>query len=114
MKTHLHHALWVSLVLLAGCSTLGIPQAETFNQRLAAGYTLAAGITDAALIFAQAEKITVDDAQNVRDQTANLKAGLDIVNTLHASNPGAAEDRLTAILASLTALDAYLKSRGTP
>lgn len=108
------NAIWLIAVLLAGCETIGIPQPTAFNDRLAAGYTTVTGVTDAALILAQAGKIDKGDAQNIHDQAVNLKAGLDIVRTLHAEQPGVAEDRLSAVLAGLTALDAYLKTRGSP
>lgn len=107
--------LWLATVLaLAGCQTLGIPQAETFNQRLAVGYVGVTTARQTALTLLQADKIGTDDAQQVQQQADNLRAGLDVARSLRASSPQAADSKLTATLAALQALDAYLKTRGAP
>lgn len=108
-----HAFLAFALLGLAACQSLGL-KPETFNQRTAAGYVLVTGITDGALVLGQAGKITPKDAQNIHDQAVNLKTGLDIAVSLHVSQPVLAEDRLSATLTALTALDAYLKSRSAP
>lgn len=111
----MNRARWLAvpaLLLLTACASLGL-SAQTFNQKLSLGYTTDASITDAALILGSAGKMTPADAQNVHDQAVNLKAGLDIVRTLHAQQPAAANDKLASILAALNALDSYLKTRST-
>lgn len=109
------HALWaytLILMALAGCQTLGIPQAETFNQRLAVGYATVTGTRQTALSLLQAGKIDAGDAQNVQNQADNARAGLDIARSLSATAPQAADSKLSAVLTGLNALDAYLKTRG--
>lgn len=108
------HAIWLCAVLLVGCGSLGIPKAETFAQKLAGGYVTVSGIREGTLLLGQAGRITKDDAQNVQDQADNLRAGLDVADTLRSTQPAAAGQKLSATLAALRALDAYVTSRGTP
>lgn len=100
------------LVFLAACQPLGIPKPETFNERLAFGYSTVTTARQTALTLLQSGKISADDAQQVQGQADNARTGLDIARSLSATEPQAADTKLTAILTALTALDAYLKSRG--
>lgn len=112
MKRHAQYAFLAILTLLVGCSQLGIPKPQTFNQRLAVGYTTVTAVRQTAITLLQADKITANDASNVQEQADNARAGLDLARSIHATNPQAAETRLDAVIVGLNALQAYLQARG--
>jgi hypothetical protein len=99
-------------MLLAGCAALGILTPENFSERLAAGYVTVTGIRNTAGDLLEAQKIGSQDAENIQAAADTGRAGLDISRTMRASDPDGADDRLTATIAGLTALEAYLKSKG--
>lgn len=103
-----HYALPLILLLLSACATLGVPQADTFNKRLAAGYVTVTGVRNTADTLLSASKITPEDAQNVNDQADNARTGLDLARQIHTSNPPAGDAKLDAVVTGLTALESYL------
>ena len=106
----------IVLTLVLGCAQLGLPQAQTFDQKLAVGYATVTAIRTSATTLLAAKKITADDAQHVQDQANNARAGLDIARATAVTDPAAANAKLTAVRTALTALNAYLISKqgGTP
>lgn len=106
-------ALCMISVLLSGCQN-PVQAPQTFNQRIAAGYALVDTVAESIPVLGNAGLLTPDDAQNALDQAKNLKTRLDVAKSLHSSQPGAAEDRLTAISKALDALNEYLSKKGTP
>lgn len=105
-----HYLLFIALIV--GCAQLGLPQPQDFNERLTAGYSTVAFLNDTATKLLTAKKIGSDDAQQVLDQTRNLKSGLDIARKMQTTDPKGADSKLTAIRTALSALNAYLTSRG--
>lgn len=110
---------WVITVLLtlaAGCAALGVPTAETFNQRALATISAVTEIRSQALTLLKAKKITPDDAENVLKQTDAIREGVVIARSLHSTNPKAGEDKLALTRAGIAALQAYLatKQGGNP
>jgi hypothetical protein len=99
------------LILLSACTTLNVPAADTFNKKSLAAYTALSAATQSASTLFDAGKLSKDDAQNVKDQLVNLKAGVDIATQVHSTNPAAGEDRLAATITALTALQNYLAGR---
>lgn len=108
MKVKLVGAIWVVAVLLAGCQALGIPQAETFSERLAAGYALNAQVRQTATDLLAMKKLSSADGQNVLEQTNNARAGLDIAKQLATTDTKSAEGKLTALRTALLAVQGYL------
>lgn len=98
-------------VVLAACSSLGIPTPDTFNEKLAVAVTLNTSVRQTATTLVQAKKISPDDGQNVLDQTNNARAALDIARQLSKTDLKAADSRLGAVRQALEALQAYLASR---
>ncbi len=105
------YSLPLVLLLLSACASLGLQTPKTFNERLAAGYVSVTAARDTAATLLTAGKITAGDAQNVQQQADNARSGLDIARSVHETNPAAGDDKLTAILAGLNALSAYLIAR---
>ncbi len=103
--------LALTLTLLAACSQLGIPKAETFNQRLAAGYTTVTSVRNSARILLNASAISATDAQNVQDQADQARAGLDLARSMHTALPDAGEDKLLSAQKILAGLTEYLAQR---
>jgi hypothetical protein len=111
MKKIYHSATLLFAATLVGCAALGLPKAETFNQRLAVSISTVAEARNTALVLLKAKKISPDDAQNVQDQANGVRAGLEIARSLARTNPAAAELRLDAARAAIAGLQAYLASR---
>jgi hypothetical protein len=103
--------LWLFLVLAAGCASLGIPTPETFNERIAAAQTAVNTVVSDVGILLVAKKITPDDAENVIKQTDNLVAGLKVARQLSGTSVVAANDKLSATLLALTALQTYVATK---
>lgn len=99
------------LATLPGCTFLGIPQATTFNERLAVGYATVTGIRDTAATLLTAGQISKEDAVNIQAQADNARAALDVTRSLAGINVTAAEERLASTLRILEALQTYLESR---
>lgn len=99
------------IVLLAACAQLGLPQAETFNQKVAVALGTVTQVRTSATTLLDAKTISVDDAQNVLTATDNARAGIDIARKAHATDPAGADSKLTAIRATLTAIAGYLATK---
>ena len=99
------------LLLLVGCAQLGLPVAQTFNQKLAVGYATVTGIITTTDNLLLAKAITPDDAANVLKQDDNAKAALDIARSLSGTDITAANAKLTATHTVLEAINAYLLTK---
>lgn len=100
----------ILLVVLTACATLGVSAPKTFNEKLAAAYTTVTAARDTTATLLTSGKLSAADAQNVQQQLDTARTGLDLARQLHATNPPAGDARLDAIVAGLTALQAYLQS----
>lgn len=103
--------LAIAIMLLSACAQLGIPKPETFNERLAVGYSTVTAVRQTATTLLQAKKISADDAQNVQNQADNARAGLDIARTISKTDLKAADAKLNAVHTALTALQSYLATK---
>lgn len=113
MNTILRRSQWMfAVVLLAACAQLGLPTPQGFNEKLAVGYGTVTQVRETATALLQQRKISSDDAVNVQASADVARVGLDTARALHASDPAAADAKLTAIKTSLTALTTYLAARG--
>lgn len=98
-------------LLLVACAQLGVPAPQTFNERLAAGYGAVTQVRTTATTLLEAKKISADDAQNVLTTTDAARQGLDVARSLSKTDLTAAEGKVSAIRATLTALAGYLATR---
>ena len=94
------------------CAQLGLPTANTFSERLTAGYALNAEVRTSAVTLLNAKRITADDADNVLSQTNAARTGLDLARTIGKGDPKAGDLKLTAVRTVLLALQSYLASKG--
>ena len=104
-------ALAFLCALLAACQTLNVPAPTTFNQKATAAYNALDAAVQTTATLLQSRKITPDDAQQVHDQIAQIKSGVDIAVQVHANDSQAGDDRLATAITALTALQAYLAGR---
>ena len=93
---------------ILGCSVFGLPVPQTFNERLAVGYSSLTGVRNTASALLDGGTISPVDGMNVLAQTDNARAGLDIARQINVTNPDAANQKLTAVITGLTALSEYL------
>lgn len=103
--------LIISLFLIAGCASVGLPTAETFNQKLAVGYGTVAQIRTTTAQLVNAKKLGSADAQNVQDQADTARKGLDLASELSKSDLAAANSRLVMVTTILQAAQTYLSSK---
>lgn len=102
--------LWMTVTLIA-CQTLGLPTAQTFNERTAVALAGVTTVRDTARALVTTGAISADDAQNIQTQADTAREGINVARGLHASNPGGAENRLSAAVTILQALQTYLNAR---
>lgn len=101
--------------LLPGCSTLGVPEPVTLNQRLAVALGSVTAVRDSALTLLKAGRISPQDAANVNAQADNARAAIDLARSVAATDPKLAQDKLAQAVTVLRALETYLAQRkGSP
>ena len=98
-------------LLLTGCETLGIATPQTFNEKAAATLGTITTVRTTATSLLNQKRITAEDGQNVLVSTDAARTGLNVARSLHQSNPTAANQKLDAVRAGLTALQSYLAAR---
>lgn len=104
----------VLLLILSACQTLGVPQAQTFNQKVLAAYSSVDGAVQLVTTLYAAGKISTEDAQKAHDRAVNLKDAIQLAEQVHATDPKAGADQLATAIAALTALQTELQKRQTP
>jgi len=98
-----------ALALLQACAGL---TPDTFNKKLAAGYATVQTVNESAGSLLTANKISKKDAQNVVDTSRMAVAGLDTAAEIGKTDLSAGNAKLTATIAIVTALQAYLVTKG--
>ncbi len=97
--------------LLVACAQLGLPTPDTMNEKIAAAQVSVTQLRTSATQLLQAGKISSSDATNVLTTTDAARAGIDVARTVSAQDPAAAQAKLTATVAVLSALQVYLASK---
>lgn len=115
-------ALLFAACALAACAQLGLQAPDTFNKKIATGYATVQVVAESAKTAYVAGKLSEKDRTNVVSTTRAGVEGLDLAQTMYSAvcpataPPGcaapAADAKLTATLAVLTALQAYLATQG--
>jgi hypothetical protein len=106
----LAYLLLIFAFVLQGCAELA---PDTFNKKLATGYATVQTVNQSASTLLASGKISKKDAQNVVDTSRTAIVGLDAAAELGKTDLGAANAKLTATIAILTALQTYLATKGT-
>lgn len=100
--------LLVAAALVSACATFGV-KLESFNERLAGGYSTVTFIRDTAGSLLDSGHIGADEAAQVQRQANHLRAGLDAAADLKNREDPAANDKLEMTLYALAALADYLR-----
>lgn len=108
-----HIAAVAVFAVLSACAQVGgLTGADTLNKQLAAGYATVTALDQTALSLKTAGKLAPADQANVVAVSQAAIAGLDIASASSATDPAGANAKLTSIMATLTALQAYLATKG--
>ncbi len=99
------------MAILTACTSLGMQTPDTFNKRAAAAYATVQTVANSATAAVNAGKLAKADAMNVVTTSRTALAAIDVATSLHATNPQAGEDKLSATLVILTALSSYLATK---
>ena len=99
------------LLLVAGCAALGLPQPQTFNEKIAAAYTTVTQVRSVAASLVGVGKLSPDDAQNVQNQATHARDGIELARKAHLTDPKAGAAKLDSVTAILNTLNNYLKAR---
>jgi hypothetical protein len=97
--------------LMVACAQLGLPTPQTMNEKLAAAQGSVTQVRTSATQLLQAGKITSGDATNVLTTTDAASEGIRVARVISAQDPTAAQARLTMVVTTLTAIQAYLATK---
>lgn len=111
---HLHTAFLAALCLtLAGCASLGLQPANSFNDKLAYAYATHRSVVDTATHAVTAGTLSVEDAEQVHKLGVESKTLLDAARVVYGSgDTGTANSKLLLATTVLTELQRYLAARG--
>ena len=102
------------IVGLAGCAQLGVQAPQTFNQKAVAAHGTVEGIAKTALTLHQAGKLSESDRTNIVATLRSAEQGIDLATIVSKTDPAGGLTKLDASIAVLTALQAYLATKGAP
>lgn len=98
------------ILLLAGCASLGLEPAKSFDQQLAYSYAQVTSVRLTAANALNTGVITVDDARQVQTLADQARAGLDGARVAHGvGDTKTALGRLQLANSILTQLAVYLQ-----
>ena len=105
--------VWILLLLLAGCASLGLAPAQSFDQRLA---YVQSGVTSARTSVAHAlaaGTLKSADGQKALELTDEARAAVEAARTAQVSgDTTTAQQKLMLATSVLTQLQSYLQARG--
>lgn len=91
-----------------GCTSIGIPQPTSFNDRVYTAYNTVETIAKLTNDLAVAEKLSKNDVGNVVEQLKNCQTALNLASSIYETTPDLGEDKLRTTLAILQALSNYV------
>lgn len=106
------YGLAMACLILVGCAQLGVAPALKLEDRVYAAATTANEVTKTATTLLKLKRISDNDAENVLKTVDAATAGLAVVRLYGKTDPAVADAKLQAVLASLTAMQAYLAAQG--
>ena len=105
-------ALVPVLVLLFACESLGLPSANTFENRIGVAYATQTAVLDATTQALAVGEISSAEAESVAKISDNLKTLLNAARTVHATGDTDSADRTLRMATTLLEeLQKYLRSR---
>lgn len=119
--------LFAAVAMLAACASLGLSTSDTFMKRSAAAALTVQTVAESATIALKAGKLSKGDAENVVTTGRATLDGIRVAQTLYLSacpllpkteisdpkcTAPAAENKLSAMLTIMTALQSYVATQG--
>jgi hypothetical protein len=98
--------------LLTACAAMGIIKPESFDERLAAAYSLNTAIREGANASLNSGALSSAEAQEVLEETRNARSVLDGIRGLASTDPATAEGRLKLMEGLLQRLRSRLIAKG--
>lgn len=102
------------MIGIAGCAQLGVQAPKTFNQKAVAAHATVEGIAKTALSLRQADKLSDADRTNIVATLRSAEQGIELATIVSKTDPAGGLTKLDASIAVLTALQAYLATKGAP
>ena len=116
--TDARFAFALVVLLLSGCTYLGLAAPQTFNEKVVVAAKAVTAINDEAAKLVAVGAITPADADNLGAQADLAAETIHLAVTLHLTSPAAGEARLDMALLTLRLGKAYLcaqpRSTGSP
>jgi hypothetical protein len=101
----------VLILVLSGCSALGLATPKGFDQQLATGYGVHTAVVQATTVALTSGSISSIEAEVVQKQALASRQMLDTAKSIETSNPAGASNDLALATSALAALQSYLNSR---
>ncbi len=96
---------------LSGCTALGVPQAQTFNEKLAYAYGTHTAVLQATTAAISAGQLSSADAMKILSDADNVKVALDAASSAYAAGDTAgANNKLAVAVSILQSVQAYLNA----
>lgn len=107
-----HQYVFVVLLLLAGCASLGLPEPQSITERIAYANGQVTALTHSATTSLRAGRISVADARYVSEVSKETAALLDAAEIAATGGDiSTAEGRLQLASTMLATLESYLTAR---
>jgi len=100
--------------MLSACAQLGIGQADTFAKKQLGAYTTVKTIAQSTLALEKSGVLSKDEAANIKNQNRAALTAIDMAGQIAETNIKDANTRLTSAITILTALQAFLATKGAP
>ena len=109
LRNHYSALVILAMTLLVACAQLGVPTPDTVNQKIAVAVVTVTSIRTTATTLLTAQKISVEDAENIQKQADTAREGLNVARTI--KDPLSADNKVEAVTTVLRALQAYLLTK---
>lgn len=100
----------IALASLTACAQLGMAPMDSTAKKVAAAHATVAALAESAYTLRAQGALSLADKNRIADALREAETALDVVGTMQ--DPTAAQNRLTLIIATLTAIQAELAAHG--
>lgn len=104
-------ALYLTVLLLCACQSLGLAQPKSLQDRIAYGYSTYSAVQYAAANAITAGEMSSADGEAVLKMADQARVLLDSAKALSATDPTGAGTKLELAVNILTQLQAYLRAK---
>lgn len=113
MKKIMKWGACLAVVLLVACAQVGLAPAQSFDERLAYGYSTVTSVRTSAAAALNTGAISVTDAEHALTVTDQARAGLDAAKVSNGvGDTSTATGKLAAATSVLVEVQQYLAAKG--